>query len=67
MHTYGVLGERDSNGKGTGNNQQVRLDDDRNGDLPSTKQFYTYSISVSAAQLSDIRQAAKHWATPGNL
>ena len=66
MHTYGVLGERDSNGEGTGNNQQVLSDDDRNGKLPSTKHFYTYNISVSAAQLSDIRQAAKYWATPGN-
>lgn len=66
MHTFGVLGERDSNGKGTGNNQEVLEDDGRNGKLLSTKHFYTYSISVSAAQLSDIRQAAKYWATPGN-
>jgi hypothetical protein len=66
MHTYGVLGEYDKNGKGTGNNQQVLQDDGRNGKLLSTKHFHTYSISVSATQLSDIRQAAKYWATPGN-
>jgi RHS repeat-associated protein len=66
MHTYGVLGKRNQDGKGTGKEQQVREDDNRNGALPSTKHFHTYSVSVSAAQLSAIRQAANHWATPGN-